>query len=119
MTSEQNYNNSMNRNPNGIGGWIKGQSGNPGGRPKNEVSVLYWIKRYLEEDDPKEHKPRAQLIAEAMVNRAIAGDSRMMKEIVEIVDGKKPTPLIKESNHASLTEIANALQDIYRIEDAD
>lgn len=44
MTSEQaKPQRGGNRNPNGKGGFKKGESGNPGGRPRNIQRYDYWI----------------------------------------------------------------------------
>lgn len=65
----------------------KGASGNPGGRPK----VKAWrdaLERAVNAHDKKAKRPRLDLIAEACVASALAGDSTAYKEIGDRLDGK-------------------------------
>jgi hypothetical protein len=48
--------------------WKKGQSGNPGGRPKGSISKYYKI--ILEEMDPKTKKMRAEKMARRHIDEA-------------------------------------------------
>lgn len=67
----------------------KGQSGNPGGRPK----VKAWrdaLERAVSSNDKKKKRPRLDLIAEACIDAALGGDITAMKEIGDRLDGKVP-----------------------------
>lgn len=67
--------------------WKKGQSGNPGGRPKG-----LGITAALRELAATEHggKPIAALIAERMVKEALSGKFNFAKEVIDRLDGKVP-----------------------------
>ena len=69
--------------------WKKGQSGNPGGRPKSKtLSDAYKYK--LEEpvsNDP-EGRTWAELIAEAQVRDAVRGNVQAAREIADRTEGK-------------------------------
>jgi hypothetical protein len=64
--------------------WKKGQSGNPGGRPKNE-SMTARLRRVL----AQEHNGReiADLIAERLVKEALSGKHPFIKELLDRVEG--------------------------------
>ena len=64
--------------------WKKGQSGNPGGRPKNE-SMVSLLRRILEQ----EHNGKAlkELLAERLVKEALAGKFPFAKELLDRVEG--------------------------------
>lgn len=69
-----------------------GQSGNPGGRPQNFHSVVYWMRRILEEGDeiPKKEQTRAYDVALAWIKKANNGDMQAIKEINDRTEGKAP-----------------------------
>ena len=60
-----------------------GQSGNPNGRPRTEVSITSQIKKYLEEhpDDIKD-------IIIKLIEKSKAGEKEHLKILLERVDGK-------------------------------
>lgn len=63
-----------------------GQSGNPGGRPKTKP----WrdaLERALNKIDTKKKRPRLDLVADACVTAALAGDGAAIKEIGARMDG--------------------------------
>lgn len=69
--------------------WKKGQSGNPGGRPKSKtLSDAYRNK--LEEAVPNDPEGRtwAELIAEAQVRDAVRGNVQAAREIADRTEGK-------------------------------
>jgi hypothetical protein len=53
--------------------WKKGQSGNPGGRPKGSISKFY--KMILEEIDKPTKKQMAEIVARAQVKLAMKNPS--------------------------------------------
>jgi len=65
--------------------WKKGQSGNPGGRPKGE-SLVALMRRVLE----REHngRPLMEVLAERLVKEALAGKFPFAKEVLDRVEGK-------------------------------
>jgi hypothetical protein len=65
--------------------WRKGQSGNPGGRPRG-ASVTAELRRLM----AQEHggKTIAVLVAERMVKDALSGKPGSVRELLERVDGK-------------------------------
>lgn len=65
--------------------WKKGQSGNPGGRPKGE-SITAALRAALQ----REHNGRtiAELIAERLVREALSGKFPFAKEVLDRTDGK-------------------------------
>lgn len=63
-----------------------GQSGNPGGRPKGAVSITSRIKRILRENEDK-----ADELATALIDLAIAGNPAAMREVMGRHDGPLAT----------------------------
>jgi hypothetical protein len=66
--------------------WAKGQSGNPGGRPKTKV-VTEALARELRAKGPDGAQSNLQLAAWKMVQLAIAGDVAAFKEIANRLEG--------------------------------
>lgn len=56
------------------------------GRKKGSVSITTLLRRELKRCDP-EGKKRAQALVEAMIEKAIEGNSPYMKEIMNRIDG--------------------------------
>ena len=71
--------------------WKKGQSGNPGGRPKKELSVSAILKVKLSEiytdKTSKKTQTKAQWIADKLIFLALKGDMPAIREILNRVDG--------------------------------
>ena len=64
----------------------KGQSGNPGGRPKNIISDASrdWLKLI----DPRTGKTNAELIAQALGKRALKGETAAYCALRDTTEGK-------------------------------
>jgi hypothetical protein len=74
--------------------WLKeyqfrpGQSGNPGGRPKDR-SLTTRLRRALDKESPA-GAPFADCMVQVLVDLALGGDRRAIKDIFERVEGKVP-----------------------------
>ena len=71
--------------------WVKGQSGNPGGRSRLEKPWTEALKRALEKidkDDTGKRTRKMDKMARAAVEAAIAGDISAMREIGDRIEGK-------------------------------
>jgi len=78
-------------NPTGKGGWEKGQSGNPNGRPRKELAIATRIREALTEDDWLE------IIAKA-TEQAKAGDKAARDFLLDRTEGK-PNQKIDITEH--------------------
>lgn len=77
------------------GRWEKGKCPNPGGRPKNALSMVKVLREVLAEkvetkDEKKSKVTRAQILARAMVAEAAKGNAQLAIEIMKRVDGPSP-----------------------------
>lgn len=70
-------------------GFQPGQSGNPSGRPKGQVSITAIIRRKVAEAGPNGRLVAEELV-DAWIEQAKAGNYQFAKEILERVDGKVP-----------------------------
>lgn len=69
--------------------WQKGESGNPGGRPKKVYSITAMIRDAGEKVvDEATGQTRAERLAETMWEQAEAGDRQMAQYLVDRQDGK-------------------------------
>jgi hypothetical protein len=79
----------------------KGQSGNPGGRPKNE-SVTATIRRMLQ----GEHhgRPIQDILVERMIREALSGTYPFLRELLDRAEGK-PNQKIEVATETPLVYI--------------
>lgn len=77
----------------------KGQSGNPGGRPKFAL-FSQAAREVLAKPVPGDPEGRtyAQLIAQALADKAIAGDLRAAQELADRAEGRVAQPVEIEHN---------------------
>lgn len=69
------------------GRYLPGTSGNPGGRPKGSVSLVTSIRRELERRQDL-GQPGLDAVAARLVDLALEGDLRAVREIGDRLDGK-------------------------------
>lgn len=71
--------------------------GNPGGgRPKGSLSVVEEIKKQLQEiaeDDPEKKQKLVLLVRKVLTKAINDGDTSMIKDIIDRVDGKPTQPI--------------------------
>lgn len=68
--------------------WVKGQSGNPKGRPEGSVSIVEGIKKKLLEIEPDNKKTYLELFLSKLFLKAIKeGNEQLMKDMINRVDG--------------------------------
>ena len=65
-----------------------GETRNPNGRPKREVTLVSCIKSALDQIDKPTGKTKQQLIAELLVNKAVKGDMLAAKLAIEYTVGR-------------------------------
>lgn len=64
----------------------KGQSGNPAGRPKGR-SITAELRKLL--DTEVGGKTTREKLAEILINKALSGDFKFVREVLQRVDGNK------------------------------
>jgi len=83
--------------------WVKGQSGNPKGRPKG-ISITQELRKALEEIEPNTKETWLALtIKRILVKGVVDGDPIILKAIWEFIDGK-PTQKIDATVKTELDE---------------
>lgn len=66
--------------------YAKGQSGNPGGRPKEQKQFRDALNMAIKRTDGD--KTKLALMAEALVDKAVGGDVTAIREVADRLDGK-------------------------------
>lgn len=97
-----------------------GQSGNPGGRPKGSVSLTTLLRRALaEKSTPKGKKTVAEMIVDALLESARAGDQRAIQYVFDRIDGPAGKPA-EESDPAAedIGTLREHLERLKRPDDA-
>ena len=86
--------------------WKKGQSGNPGGRPKGE-SITARLRRVLE----GEHNGRVllDLLAERIAKEALSGKLAFVKEVLDRLDG----PVNQKREADGPSEVRIIVEDVH------
>lgn len=73
--------------------WKPGQSGNPNGRPPKDICITSLVKEFLEQE-AKDGKTHAQLVAEAIVKLAedyhFKGNVSAIRELLDRIEGRVP-----------------------------
>lgn len=69
--------------------WVKGVSGNPGGRPKNDESMSAILRQLLATPGKDGVTPR-EAIMRKLITKAQAGELDAMKLLLERSEGKVP-----------------------------
>src|SRR5690242_6236255 len=67
--------------------WKKGETGNPGGRPK-ERPFADALHLALAEEDPVTKVRKLRRIADKLVEAAVDGEAWAIKEVMDRIDGK-------------------------------
>jgi hypothetical protein len=84
-----------------------GQSGNPGGRPKDKP-VTDALRRLIVRRVPNdaEHRTYAEVLAQALVHAALKGKTEAAREVLDRVEGRLPHSVaaIVDSAQESLAE---------------
>lgn len=83
--------------------FVKGRSGNPGGRPKGTAFGSVLAARL---EEVKDGKTTREQIVGAVVDKALDGDLEAVKWIADRTDGK-----VKDSNELSGELIVRVLRD--------
>ncbi len=97
-------------------GFMPGQSGNPGGRPKGSVKLSTCYERSLARPYPDDAQGRtyAQVIADKAVELAAAGDIAAIKEVTDRTEGKAPQK-VEVNTEVNVTQVQlflNAAADL-------
>jgi hypothetical protein len=79
--------------------WKPGQSGNPAGRPVDQITPH--LRAIAKEQYPgQDEKTYGRMVAQALYERALMGDVQAIKEILDRLDGKsKQTVAVETEDH--------------------
>ena len=92
--------------------WQRGESGNPGGRPKKVYSLTAMLRDAGERVvDPDTGWTRAQALAETMWAQAEGGDRQMAQYIVDRMDGKPKERVEHSESHVLRVRLDDGTDD--------
>ena len=80
--------------------FVKGQSGNPNGRPPGTFSIVAMIKDKLKEVPEGQKETYAELVVKKYLHKALVeGDDKMLRDLVDRIDGKAVQKLIGDMDN--------------------
>lgn len=83
--------------------FVKGQSGNPNGRPPREWTMAELIRDALSEQEQQTGKSFKHLVAEKLARMALGGDIQAIKEINDRIDGRP-------KQHTDITSLGESIK---------
>jgi hypothetical protein len=96
--------------------FVKGQSGNPGGRPSRDNSLTGLLRRELgKKESAEDNATRKQRLTDKLIELALNGDTVAIKYIFDRIDGK-PTETVKADIQGDLT-MNNAIAVAAKLEE--
>jgi hypothetical protein len=91
--------------------WRKGESGNPGGRPRRKL-LTDELERLLEQEAPAANgKTWAAVIAETLLKQGRKGNVRAIAEIGDRVEGKAQQSVELINNEALCSRIREGIRE--------
>jgi len=94
------------------GKFLKGQSGNPKGKPKGAISIVAKLKEKLEEVPPDQQKTYLELIVDILIEKAIdRKDKDVLRDIIDRIDGKPKQTTDLNVNKEETEEALKALKE--------
>ena len=95
------------RNTSGLKPFVKGQSGNPAGRPKNQFSLTALMRQKAQERCEHDPKGRTwgQVLVDASWQQAIKGNAAVTREIWNRLDGQVRPDVNSPSQGPAVLEV--------------
>ena len=87
---------------------FRSQSGNPGGRPKAKPfrdALMLALMEKGEQPFETKGKNRLRLVAEALIAKAMIGDTAAAKEVADRTDGKVPQGIVGDDEHSPVRTV--------------
>ena len=109
-TSQQ----AKNRRKANSGSFKPGQSGNPGGRKTNTLSIVDNLRVVLEQVDGESGKTKGQLIAERYVELAMGGSVTAMEHIFARFHGRPEQGIRISGDDERPLHVRHSKRDIFR-----
>ncbi len=75
------------------------------GRPPKEKSFANMLNIAIKEAIEGTDKTKLRAVADALVNKAMAGDVQAIKEVADRIDGKVPQALVGDDEHDAISLI--------------
>jgi hypothetical protein len=89
------------------GRFVRGASGNPGGRPKAEVCLTALLRAALAERNEDGKRTKARAVIDALVEQACEGKTAAIQQIFDRIDGLLVPLVEKTDDLASLLKAAD------------
>ena len=93
--------------------FVKGKSGNPGGRPKRDWSWSQELEKAVNETETRTGKTFRELVAKRVVAEAASGNINAIKELINRMDGfpLQYTDITSEGEHLEGIVIYKPIKD--------
>ncbi len=90
--------------------FIKGQSGNPGGRPKKDWTWAKLLAQAGEEIEPKSGKKFKEVVSQKLWAACVGGNIMAIKELFNRMDGMPLQKLGGDSDHPLIVKFHESLK---------
>jgi hypothetical protein len=84
------------------------------GRPPKERSFANMLNIAIKEAVDGSDKIKLRAVADALVDKAMAGDVQAIKEVADRIDGKVPQAVVGDDEHDAINIVAEIRRTIVR-----